>query len=255
MFKYGIKLWSNNGQEIFKEAQGLLARRQIDFIELYIHPSAAEPEKFKIFKNAPVTVHATKYEDGFDVFELTKKKIDLFKKQIIGAADFLKADLIVVHAGIDGQPAVFKKNLKRIFDSRMVIENMPAISLDDQYFFGYSFNQLKWIKKNCRTRFCLDIGHAVKSAALQKLNYKDFLTDLLKLLKPTYFHMSGGFQEKEKDEHLNLFEGDIDWPWIKKGLTKLSKKNDIRLVFEVPKVGNNLDNYLKNIDYFNNLPL
>ena len=253
MLKYGIKLWSSNGQKIFEQASDSYEKGLIDFIELYVHPEAADYREFKIFKNTKVTIHATKYEDGFDIFELTEKKIDLFKKQIIGAADFLNSDLIVVHAGIDGEPDIFKKNLELIYDPRIVIENMPAISLDDKYFFGYSLEQLKWIKKNCRIDICLDIAHAVKSAALQRIDYKFFLSDLFKFLEPSYFHLSGGFYKNVKDEHMNLFEGDIDWQWIKAELNKMSENKDVMIVFEVPKIGDSLENYLKNISYFKNL--
>ncbi|MDP2709080.1 MAG: TIM barrel protein [bacterium] len=253
MFKYGIKLWSTNGQKIFQQAINLFIERRIDFAELYIHPAMTDRRGFKIFKDMPITIHATKDEDGFNIFQLTEQGIDLFKKQIIGAADFLNADLIVIHAGFGGSQPVFKKNLKLIFDPRMVVENMPKIYFGGRRSFGYSANQLKRIKNNCHAGFCLDIGHAIKAAAAEKIAYKDLLLDLFKSLRPAYFHLSGGFYDSAMDQHLNLYEGNIDWRWIKNELKKISKNKNIRLVFEIPKIGGNLENDLKNIEYFKNL--
>jgi len=249
MIKYGIKIWTNNSQKIFEQTLNLFAKRQIDFVELYIHPAVTDHQKLKIFKKKVITIHATKYEDDFDIFKLTEKKVRLFNEQVIGTADFLKANLIVVHAGAGSKQAIFKNNLERIFDPRIVIENMPRISLDNKYFFGYSLDQLKWIKEYCKVDICLDIGHAIKSAASERVNYKDFLSNLLSILKPTYFHLSGGFYNNKRDEHLNLYEGNIDWSWIKNELNKISINKDIWLVFETPKTENDLEN----INYFKKL--
>jgi len=254
MIKYGIKLWSINRRRFFEQAVKLYKQGEIDFVELYIHPAMTELKELKMFKNVRLTLHATHYEHGFDLAALNAENINLYKK-IIAIADYLTAEKIVVHAGVDINSSNFKANFKRIYDLRLLIENLPKISLDDKEFFGYSFKRLKWIKRNVFPNFCFDFDHAVKAAFSQRLDYKIFITDLIKELKPSYFHLCDGLSNCEKDEHLNLGEGNFDLKWIKKLLLKISRKKVIDLVFEVPKNENDLDNDLANIEYFKRLSI
>lgn len=249
MIKYGIKLWTSN-KIWFKEAVNLFKRKQVDFIELYIVPNHCRIDDLKIFQKAEISIHAPHFSHNFNIFQLDARKKDLFKNQVIKTADFLNSKYIVLHAGIGSNPDIFKKNFNEIYDKRIIIENMSKISLDDRICFGYSFEQLNFIKNQCRADICLDISHAIKSAISQEINYKDFLKSLIIKLKPNYFHLCDGELDNEKDEHLNLGKGDFDLKWIKEILLNLSLKNDIFLVFETPKRDNNLKNDIQNIDYF-----
>lgn len=249
MIKYGIKLWTTN-KDWFGEAIALCNKKQIDFIELYIVPNSFELKELEILKKVPTIIHTPHFRDNFNIFRLDEKKITLFKNQVITTANFLKSEYIILHAGIGGNPKIFKENFKKIFDSRIIVENMPKIALDDKICFGYSLEQIGFIKNECNLKICLDIAHAIKSAISQKLNHKEYLESLIKELEPNYFHISDGSFGNERDEHLNLGEGNFDLRWIKNNLTQLANKNDINLVFEIPKVGDNLENDIKNIGYF-----
>jgi len=252
MIKYGIKLWTIN-KTWFKEAVNLFQKKQVDFIELYVVPNYCQKDDLKIFQKAEISIHAPHFTHSFDIFQLDAEKEALFKSQIIKIADFLNSKYIILHAGTGSNPNIFRKNFKKIYDKRILIENLPKVGLDDRICFGYSLEQLNFIKSQCKADICLDISHAIKSAISQKINYKNFLKSLILKLKPNYFHLCDGKLNNEKDKHFNLGEGDFDLKWIKEILINLSLKKDIFLVFETPKCNNNLKNDIKNINYFKNL--
>ena len=52
---------------------------------------------------------------------------------------------------------------------------------------GYDTEQIKELQKN-KFGFCLDFGHATKAAISLKVDYKNFIKDLLGL-KPKVFHI------------------------------------------------------------------
>jgi deoxyribonuclease-4 len=253
--KYGLKIWSIDKKELFKEAVELFKRKQIDFVELYIVPDSLLPGKSEILddlRNIPTVVHATHNEHGFDVFGLDDPNIKLFKNQIIKIADFLGSKFIVVHSGVGESQKIFEENISKIKDKRIIIENMPKAGLNGELCFGYSLEQLKFIK-GCGFNICLDFVHAIKSAISQKLDYKEFVKKLIFELEPSYFHITNAKMDNDKDDHMNLFDGEIDIKWIKETLLGLERNKDICLVFETPKEGVGLENDVKNINYFNSL--
>jgi len=253
--KFGLKLWSTNSEEMFREAVELFEKKVIDFIELYIVPDFFILGKFDFLndlKNIPTTLHTPHTEHNFDIFTLNDSSIKIFKEQVTKTADFLGSKFIIVHAGIGESEIIFEKNIKKINDKRIIIENMPKVGINDELCFGYSYSQLKFIK-NYRFDFCLDIAHAIKSSISQKIDYKEFIEKLILDFKPFYFHISNGGTDNEKDEHKNLFDGEFDIKWIKKMLLESEEKKDIYLVFETPKEGSGLENDIKNIKYFRSI--
>lgn len=252
--KYGLKIWSTDGK-LFKEAVQLVRNGEIDFIELYIVPnsfSLGKSDFLNELKNVPTTLHAPHEEHNFDVFTLNDSKVKIFKNQVIKTADFLGSKFIIVHAETGDSREIFKKNIKKINDKRILIENLPKFGLENEMCFGHSLEQLKFIK-DCGFDLCLDFSHAIKSAISQKLDYKEFINKLISELRPSYFHICNGEMNNDKDEHRDLFDGDFDIKWIKKILLKLTEKKDIYLVFETPKAGNGLRNDLKNMNYFRSI--
>lgn len=255
MIKYGLKLWSTNKKELFKEAAELFKNREIDFVELYIVPDSFLPGESDFLndsKNVPTTLHAPHMEHGFDVFNIDDEKAETFKNQVIKIADYLNSRFIVVHAALGDSQKIFKKNIQKIIDKRILVENMPKIGLENEICFAHSYLQLKLIKDS-GFNICLDLSHAINSAASQKIDYKEFIEKLIFGLNPIYFHLCGGSKSSVKDEHKNLFDGDFDIKWIKKTLLKIAKKKDIYLVFETPKGAFGLENDIKNINYFQEL--
>lgn len=252
--KYGLKLWSAD-RVLFPEAVRLFKKGSIDFIELYIIPDSFILGKFNFLndlKDIPTIIHAPHTKHNFDVFTLNDLNIKIFKEQIIKIADFLDSKFIIVHAGIGDSQAIFKKNIKKIKDKRILIENMTKVGINNKFCFGYSYEQLKFIKK-CGFNLCLDFSHAIKSSISQKIDYKDFVEELIVGLKPNYFHICNGRINNDEDEHKDLFDGDFDIKWIKETLLKLAEKKYVYLVFETSKNGNRLLNDIKNINYFSSI--
>jgi len=252
--KYGLKIWSVDQDQLFKEAAQLFSKGEIDFMEIYIVPDSITPEKYDVLKNLnniPITIHAPHIAHGFDVFRLNNQKIKLFKEQIIKIADSFNSKFIVVHAESGDSFEVFKESIDKIRDKRILIENMPKFGIDNEICFGHSYEQLKLIKDS-GINLCLDFGHAIRSAISQKLDYKEFIKKIISELNPSYFHICNGKMDA-KEDHRSLFDGEFDIKWLKKTLFKLKEEKDVYLVFETPKGGNGLENDLKNINYFRSI--
>lgn len=248
MLKYGIKLWTID-KDLFGEAVELFRSKEIDFVELYIVPDRVELKELGALKEIPVAVHCPHFKHDFNVFSLDDNKIKLFREQVVKAADFLESEHIIVHAGIGESPDVFKQNSCKIYDKRVIIENMPGIALNDELCFGYSLKQLQFIHKECGFDICFDFAHAVKSAMYQKIDEMNFVESLISSLNPIYFHIAGANRDSIKDEHINLFQSDVNIKPIKEILMRLSKERDLPLVFEAPKT-KGLENDIENIRYF-----
>lgn len=250
MLKYGLKLWSTN-KHLFQKAATFHKKGLFDFIELYIVPDTIQNDDLDILKGIPVQIHAPHSFHNFNLYELNKEKIDLFKNQIIKTANFLNAKYIILHPGINNDFKGFKENVAQIYDKRILIENMPDTALDgSKVHFGCSLEHLNFIKKECGFDICFDFEHALVGIISKNLNYKDYLKSLISELSPYYFHISGNNENIPIDTHKNLWESCFDIKWTKKLLNELSAKKDIFLVFEVPKANDNLENDIKNMDYF-----
>ena len=253
--KYGLKLWSTNDRELFPEAVKLFKKGIIDFIELYIVPDSFVSGEFDFLndlKDIPTIIHAPHTKHNFDVFTLNDSKIKLFEEQVVETANFLNSKFIIVHAGLGVSPEIFKENIGKIKDKRILIENMVRFGINNEPCFGYSYEQLKFIKK-CGFNFCFDFSHAIKSSINQEIDYKEFIKKLIIELSPNYFHICNGKIDNDQDEHKDLFDGDFDIKWIKEMLLKLAQKKDVYLVFETQKGEKGLENDIKNINYFSNI--
>ena len=256
--KYGLKIWSIN-KNLFKEAVNLVKNGAADFIELYTVPGSLDEKDLEIFKTVPVTLHAPHETHDFNIFSFDQSQIDFFNKQVAKIADFLNSPYIILHAGVDRtgegfNKNLFKENTAKIYDKRILIENLTKSAIGGGVCFGHSQEQLRFIKNDCGFDLCFDLVHAAKGAVEQKIDYKDFIGEALAAFAPFYFHICGTeLVGRSEDEHLNLFEGNFDMKWAKEKLAELATEKDIWLVFEVPKIGNNLENDIKNIEFFKNL--
>lgn len=253
MIKYGLKIWSSN-INLFNEVGFLLDKGMFDFMEIYTVPGKIDFTLFEKLPGKQVFLHAPHFGHQFNIFNFGKLEKDFFHQQIFPLADFLRAKYIVVHAGEGEDPAIFQKNISLIADSRILIENEPQSGLAEEKCFGYSQEQLLFIKEKCGFNLCFDFGHAIKSAFSQGIDYKDFISKIIAELNPFYFHLCGAHTKGEAEKHLNLFEGDADIKWIKSVLAKQAKNQDIYLVLETPKIGKDLSNDLKNLAYFISIP-
>ncbi len=246
MIRYGIKLWSSNSRDMFADVARVIASRQMDFVELYHNPSAPfDEKKFSLLRSVPVTIHAPN-SGNWHEFLIGDAERECWR-ETIAMADFLKSLYIVVHPGRTHTFETFSEQLKKIDDPRILIENMAGLDIHDQPMFGQTLEDLRAIAK--QKHICFDIEKAIKAACYQYKERNSFLAECVAKLRPTYFHISGGDKDSARDEHLNLWDANFDFPFIGKLLAGVAKTSDIMLVFETPKEGDSLDNDLKNRAY------
>lgn len=258
---YGIKLWSIN-HDLFHEAAKRFSDKEFDFIELYTVPGKVDLKALEPISHIPFTIHAPHENHDFNVFTLTQKTVEMYRRDVLETADALNASHIVVHGGVGDSVEQYVKNFAQIDDPRIIIENMPKRALDGATCFAYSLDQLHKIHDVLDKRYCIDIGHAIKSSISQGVDdYKRFLLDILEAFRPQYFHVSNGNIADDRDEHLSLLlnsEGQVpghglyDIQWIANQIAHKSEDENIYVVFEVPKQGATLQEDIDNIEFFKN---
>ncbi|MCB9805866.1 hypothetical protein H6775_01760 [Candidatus Nomurabacteria bacterium] len=249
MIKYGLKIWSNN-TDWFNEALELYKNKDIDFIEVYHNPNIElDFESLKVFQNVPTTIHAC-HDDGFHIFKITETEINIWN-ETLKLADFLKSKYIILHTGIGHTIETFKQELEKIDNDRILLENMSSLDLLHNEMSFHNLESLREIR--AMKEMCFDFEKAFKSSVYEKKDYEQFITECLEEFKPFYFHISGGKKSNPVNEHLDVWEADFDVKWTKSKLEETFKDGECFIAFEVPKKDGNLENDLKNIDYFKNL--
>jgi deoxyribonuclease-4 len=238
--KFGLKLWSIN-YDLIKESEELISGGFFDYIELMPIPGT----QILPFKknNIPYIIHSTSDMYGFNIADKDKYDFNLdLIKQNIEWADELNAEYIIVHPGF-GEMETVQKFLDKMEDKRILIENMPKAEINGEKIVGFTPEQIKELQGN-KFGFCLDFGHAIKTALNSGINYKQYVKEFLSL-NPKVFHISDGTLISGKDEHLNIGEGDYDFSFF----AECIKKSKTRyLTLETPKINlNSLKNDKENI--------
>lgn len=245
MIRYGLKLWTGNSH-LFEEAAHRYQEGAFDFIEMYFHPDKPLDEAgLKILSGIPFGVHAPHELDDFIFGEA---ELALWHRAQT-SADELKASTIVVHPGYERSIpdfATFERELSKIDEPRLIIENMPGMDTLGDRPFAHDLPMLRRIK--ALKPICFDIEKAVKAASFDGLDYREYLQEGIRDLSPAYFHISGGQVSHLRDQHDDLWESDFDFAFIKRQLEALP--HDASLVFETPKRGNDLKNDLENMAFF-----
>ncbi|OFZ59895.1 MAG: hypothetical protein A3D92_05465 [Bacteroidetes bacterium RIFCSPHIGHO2_02_FULL_44_7] len=246
MILYGLKLWTSNTSEIFQEALRLYKDKRIDFIEIKNNPAEAlDFERLSIVKGIPVTVHNVD-SHGWHEFNLGPPQFALWQ-ETLRLANFFDSSVIVVHPGQARDFEHFKENLNKIDDPRIILENMAGLDIYGNNVYARTLEGLSEIQP--LKPICFDFEKAVKSACFQSIEYKQFISDCVKELKPIYFHISGGDKNSPMDEHKNLYDANFDISWIANFLNTYSEKMPVKLVFETPK-SDGLHNDIENIEFF-----
>ncbi|MFA5185763.1 MAG: TIM barrel protein [Patescibacteria group bacterium] len=250
MIKYGLKLWTSNDRKMFEAAADGFRRGEFDFIELYFNQDKPVDEaSLDLLRSVPVTIHAPN-SGAFHEFMLGEEQVAVWR-QVAALADRFESQTIVVHPGRNHTVETFFDELRKIDDRRILIENMPGKDLFDQPMFGHLLDDLERIHE--KKPICFDFEKATKAAAYQYADYREYITKCLVALTPDYFHISGGKVGDPTEQHDNLWESDMDFPFIKKVLQDNSADKDVRLVFETPKDPSGLDNDLKNMEFFRDI--
>ena len=226
--KFGLKLWSIN-TELIDQAVHLIDEKVFDYIELMVIPDS-EIKPFLI--DVPYIIHIPHEKFGVNIGDPAAKEYTLQKiNESINWADQLNAKYLILHAG-HGFIHYAKDLLHQVSDSRLLIENVPKVGLDDEAMIGYSPAQIEELIRNSDMGLCLDFGHAVKAALSLGIDYKDYINKFIKF-KPKVFHISDGLLNNEKDEHLNIDEGSYEFDFLIESIMKNKSKF---VTLETPRI-------------------
>ena len=237
--KFGIKLWSTNS-DLLDKAKELIENNVFQYIELTPIPNT-KITPFLVY-NLPYIIHITTERHGVNITDKEKKEINLKTiDNCIEWADKLNAKYLILHPGF-GVIDDTTEFLNNINDRRILIENMPKVGINDESMIGYTPEQLKGLMGG-GFGLCLDLNHAIKAAISLKTPYKRFVEEFLKLM-PQLFHISDGNLNNEKDEHLNIGEGDYDFEF----LMRCVKRNEFKYItLETPRNSKSFDNDINNL--------
>jgi endonuclease IV len=230
-YNLGLKLWSTNDFYI-SDAAKLYKKGLYKYIELSVVPNSfnnyiSDWKKLAI----PFVIHAPHFMNGMNLADKNHwEKNNTLSSEAICYADELQADIIIFHPGVNGDIKETARQIKRINDNRIVIENKPYHALDNLgVCAGYSPDMIEFIKRTCRAGFCLDIGHAIYAANALKIDPLSYIKDFM-ALEPKIYHLSDGPHNETFDQHMHLGKGSFD---LKKIVNEINTNMPITL--ETPK--------------------
>lgn len=244
MFKYGLKLWSNN-QGYIEAVKKLYKERCFDYLELYVVPDTAEYLEVWKKLDVPYVIHATQWMGGMNLAkaEAEQNNMKLIKQSQM-FADVLSAPKIILHSGIGGKTEETARQINKIGDKRFLIENKPYFGLGGGLLCnGSTPEEIRYIIKETGIGFCFDVGHAIVSANAHKEQWKGYLKEFI-AMGPYMFHLSDGKTADVYDNHDHIGQGDFDLKYILSLLPEGS-----RVTIETKKDSeNNLDDFIRDIE-------
>lgn len=237
--KFGLKLWSTD-TELTDQAIHLIDEKIFDYIELFVVPDT-QISPFII--DVPYAIHIPHEKFGVNIGERSKKEYNLQKiNESIRWADALNAKYLILHPGVSRMENTIDF-LETIDDKRILIENMPKLGLRGEKMVGYTPEQIKSLMGD-KFGLCLDLNHAIKASVSLRASYKELIEEFLKL-NPKMFHISDGKLNNEKDEHLNIGEGDYDFEFLTRCVKEAKSKC---VTLETPRAKlNSFEEDLKNL--------
>ena len=200
MIRVGTAVGTNDTQLIPFLREMVYNKKLLDYVELYVQPSFKlkeilewREEPYVIRLHAPHDSRA-RYIPGY--LKIANRARELFQKDLP----------ITIDAGLLFDEDAWKLGIKNID-----VENMPFITwLGDFTRFC--------LPEEIKGRFCFDFTHAYITALMIKEDPMLLLREFLKK-KPNHFHFSG-LGMKQKNDHINLQDGEVPIPWVINELTK-----------------------------------
>lgn len=207
--KIGFKIkYTKNVKEILPDKNEL--QKMIDFFEFGIRLNEDYRQYKELIKDTRlfVTLHGPVV--GEEVNLANAQKNDFNKKNLKfcqEAADFFNAQIIVLHSGFkaNNQSSVDNlcSNLIEHTDKRFVVENVPSVNPDIPYKrFGTNTKELFHIKEKTKRNICLDFGHTLLEARLEKKDFYQFIKEAINKLSPHYYHLSGSDGKYDRHWHI-----------------------------------------------------
>lgn len=248
-FRIGLKLYSTN-TGLIPEAL-FLRNKYFDFVELYIIPGSYDNtiNAWKEF-DVPYVIHAPHsfHEVNLARSECRRTNID-HMREVQRFADELRADVIIVHGGNNGNINETIEQLRMINDSRIVVENKPKIGILNEICIGWSPSEyMQFREAGVLHGFALDFTHAICAARATDNDDWKFIQSLLEF-EPKIFHLSDGDSSSQKDMHLNLGKGSLN---LEQFLSIIPVNGLVTV--ETPRgVAGNLSEFVTDITYLRSL--
>jgi endonuclease IV len=132
------------------------------------------------------------------------------------------------------------KELEKMFDFIEVY--YKPISVESLEGSGATPEESTELVKKSNCGFVLDFAHAYHASVAYQIDYKEFVSDFMKL-NPVMFHLYDGIAGQEYDTHLPLGKGNLDIPFF----LSLIDDKDVTLEISPPTLENYIDalRYLK----------
>ncbi|MBN1881988.1 MAG: TIM barrel protein [Deltaproteobacteria bacterium] len=229
-YKIGLKIWSIN-KEYFQPAQILISEGYCDFLEIYYVPGSSA-DYVSLWKkiDAPIFVHAPHYSHRVNLSlrefeEGNRKSLD----EAITFAKRLDARGAIIHGGTGGTIDELIRQISRFDRNTLIIENKPVCGLNDAFCVGVTPEDIKTILDELGMRFCLDISHAIIAANTLGIDALELIDSFISL-GPTLYHLCDSYTDGNVDHHLNIGDGDYDFPALLSHIPK-----DAWITLETPK--------------------
>lgn len=211
-FRFGLKLWSTN-RNYLRAARSLWEKKLFSFIELFIQPGSFDAcAGMWRGLSVPFVVHAPHYMQGLN-FSVRSSAAhnDALVSETMRWADALRARHIIFHPGVGGDIRETARQMKRLRDKRILVENKPyhTVMNDGSVCVGYSVKDIAYVVQRTGHGFCLDIGHALCSAAALSEDPFKMIKGFL-ALQPALFHLSDGDPAGTIDRHAHIGRGAYD---------------------------------------------
>lgn len=200
-FKLGLKAWSTN-LPLIPEAIMAFRKGTLDFVEVYCVPGSANETMTPWAQSKlPITVHAPHSMGGLN-FSLSEKEKSnrLLAEESLRFADAVGSGSVIFHPGTQGSIEETIRQIRFIYDPRMVIENKPLKGIDGSICVGSTVSEIMHILDELKLRFCLDFGHAVAAANSLGMEPLQLVKSFVGL-EPSFFHMTDGDLGSELDRH------------------------------------------------------
>lgn len=222
MYRIGLKLWTTNTGAYLAEAERLYGEGVFDYLELFVVPDTLDMLPHWKALKMPFVIHNAHAAQGFNLAdpECRERNREIYA-QTKRFADELNARYIIFHGGIDGTVDETIRQLLALNEPRALLENKPFVPLPNPYGAkfcrGATKDEIGRIIAETGCGFCLDIGHAVCSAASQGLEPYAFVGELNRLFRPTMYHLSDVLDMTSPyDAHPHLGHGVLDLARIKR---------------------------------------
>ncbi len=216
--KIGLKIWSIN-EHYLEEVRRLLRNNTIDYIELFSVPNSFGDSirhwiELKEETGVNFIIHAPHFMQGLnfakkDAWSINEK----LSKEAFSFADQLGSSYVIFHPGCNGQEEETARQISKLDDSRIVLENKPKKGIDGVIKCnGYSPELIERILIKTGCHFCLDFSHAICAANSLKQDPIQYLNEF-NCLGPAMYHICDGDWQSEIDSHQNIGKG--NYPFTK----------------------------------------